>query len=181
MAQNLIQEGERLDYVVPAATTITSGQGVVVGSFVGVALQTGTTGKTIVVALEGVFQMPKVTGAVTLGAALYFDNTEKKVTTTVGSNKFIGFAWTAAASGDATVEVRLANAGAVTQAQAGNVAALGTTTALTAIAASYADLAAARTSVNTLRTDAEARLDAIEAKIDAVIASLVAAGIMAAS
>lgn len=61
-------------------------------------------------------------------------------------------------------------------------------TAATAIAAEYADLAAARTSVNTLRTDleaaldevdardttlraeVEARLDAIEAKVDAVLA-----------
>lgn len=52
------------------------------------------------------------------------------------------------------------------------IAALGTTANLTAIAGSYADLAAARASVNTLRTDAEARLDAIEAKLDALIAAL---------
>lgn len=61
------------------------------------------------------------------------------------------------------------------------VAPLGATTNLTAIAASYADLAAARTSVNTLRTDAEARLDAIEGKVDAIIAALIAAGMMASS
>lgn len=61
------------------------------------------------------------------------------------------------------------------------VAALGTTTDLTAIAASYADLAAARTSVNTLKGEVEVRLDAIEAKIDAVIASLKAASMMSSS
>lgn len=61
------------------------------------------------------------------------------------------------------------------------VSAIKPTTDLTAIAASYADLAAARTSVNTLRTDAEARLDAIETKIDAITAALIAAGMMAAS
>jgi len=53
-----------------------------------------------------------------------------------------------------------------------NVQPLGTTTNLTAIAAVYADLAEARTSVNTLRTNTESRLDAIEAKLDAVINSL---------
>lgn len=59
------------------------------------------------------------------------------------------------------------------------IAALGTTTNLTAIAATYADLAAARTSVNTLRTDVEARLDAIEAKVDVIIAALKTTGVIA--
>lgn len=62
-----------------------------------------------------------------------------------------------------------------------HVAALGTTTNLTAIGATFADLPAARTAVNTLRTDAEARLDAIEAKVDALIASLQTAGTLAAA
>ena len=53
-----------------------------------------------------------------------------------------------------------------------NIQPLGTTTNLTAIAAVYTDLAEARTSVNTLRTNTESRLDAIEAKLDAVINSL---------
>ena len=64
-------------------------------------------------------------------------------------------------------------------AQAESVAVLGTTTNLSAISASYADLAAARTSVNTLKGEVEARLDAIEAKVDAVITALKNAGIMA--
>lgn len=49
---------------------------------------------------------------------------------------------------------------------------------MTAIPASFADLAAARSAVNTLRSDAEARLDAIEAKIDAILAALQSAGMM---
>ena len=61
------------------------------------------------------------------------------------------------------------------------VIALGTTTDLTAIGATFADLAAARTAVNTLKTDAEARLDAIEAKVDLLIAHLIASGVMLAS
>lgn len=63
--------------------------------------------------------------------------------------------------------------------QAASVAVLGTTSDLSAIAGSYADLAAARTSVNTLKNEAEARLDAIEAKIDAVITALKNADLMA--
>lgn len=62
--------------------------------------------------------------------------------------------------------------------QAETVAVLGTTTNLTAIGASFADLAAARTAVNTLKTEVETRLDAIEAKIDALITSLKTAEIL---
>jgi len=65
--------------------------------------------------------------------------------------------------------------------KATNITALGTTTNLTAIAATYADLAAARTSVDTLKTDVEARLDVIEAKVDALIAALKTAGVMTSS
>lgn len=71
-------------------------------------------------------------------------------------------------------------------------------TATGAIAATYDDLAAARTSVNTLRTDVEAalddidadvatavteveaRLDDIEAKVDALLAKLRTAAVIAA-
>lgn len=62
---------------------------------------------------------------------------------------------------------------------AATVAALGSISALTAIAASYADEAAARTSVNSLRGEVETRLATIEAKVDAVILSLKNAELMA--
>jgi hypothetical protein len=80
-----------------------------------------------------------------------------------------------------------------------NMTAITAHTAATAIAATYDDLAAARTSVNTLRTDveaaldehddglttlraeAEARLDAIETKLDAILAALASSGVIAAA
>jgi hypothetical protein len=58
-------------------------------------------------------------------------------------------------------------------------------TATTAIAATYADLAAARTSVNTLRTDVETALgehdteiDVLATKVDAILAMLRTVGII---
>ena len=63
--------------------------------------------------------------------------------------------------------------------ESATISAMGNTTDLTAIAAVYADLAAARTSVNTLRTDAESRLVAIEAKVDVIIAALKTSGVVA--
>jgi len=67
----------------------------------------------------------------------------------------------------------------LTASQATTITALGVTTDLTAISASYADLAAARTSVNALKGEVETRLDNIEAKIDDLIAKLKTAGIIA--
>jgi hypothetical protein len=49
---------------------------------------------------------------------------------------------------------------------------------ITAIAATYADLAAARTSVNALKTDTQTSITAIQAKVDALIAALIAGGLM---
>lgn len=61
------------------------------------------------------------------------------------------------------------------------VAALGTTTNLTAVPGSFADLAAVQTFFATHRAEVEARLDAIEAKVDAILTALKSGGIMASS
>lgn len=58
------------------------------------------------------------------------------------------------------------------------IAVLGTTTNLPAVAGTYADLAAARTSVAAQNVAVEARLDAIEAKVDEIITKLKAAGLI---
>ena len=65
--------------------------------------------------------------------------------------------------------------------RAATVAALGTTTNLTAVPGSFADLAAVRTYLVTHVAEVEARLDAVEAKVDAVIAALKAANLMASA
>lgn len=108
--------------------------------------------------------------------------------------------WSAVETGAVAPEVAALAAAIPTAAVAdiagANMTAITAHTAATAIAASYADLPAARTSVNTLRTEvetalsahdtalttlrseAEARLDAIEAKIVALLGELRTAGIV---
>lgn len=106
MAQNYIESGEIKDFVLSG--TVTSGSIVEMGDLVGVALGSGVSGQTVAVKLEGVFTLEKVTGAITLGQKLY-SNGSGKVSTSdnSGAYKYIGKAWTAAASGDATVSVKL--------------------------------------------------------------------------
>lgn len=109
MAQNFIESGERKDYVLSG--TVTTGAIVEIGEMVGVALGSGVSGETIAVALEGVFEVTKTTGAgtaITLGAKLY-SNGSGAVTTdsNAGANKVAGFAWTAATTTATTVQVKL--------------------------------------------------------------------------
>ncbi len=108
--------------------------------------------------------------------------------------------WSAVETGAVAPEVA-ALAAAIPTAAVANIAGTNTTaptahTALAAIAGVYADLAAARTSVNTLagevevaldlvdsnestlRTEVEARLDGIETKLNALLAELRTAGIV---
>lgn len=106
--QNFIQKGFVLDYLVPAAG-VKSGDVVVAGELVGVAVKDGVEGEMVAVNLTGVFELPKVTTAITLGAALYWDATNERVTTTATDNVKIGHAFQAAANGTATIHVRLSN------------------------------------------------------------------------
>ena len=63
--------------------------------------------------------------------------------------------------------------------KATTVALTGANTPLTAIGATFADLAAANTAVTTLRSDAQTHIAALETKLDAVIGALKTAGVMA--
>ena len=106
MAKNFIHDGRRIVCPAPAGG-VTSGDFVVIGSMFGVALTTAAAGVNFTLAVGGVWTLPKATGAVTIGAPVYWDATAKNVTTTVGSNQKIGVAEQAAASADTVMTVRL--------------------------------------------------------------------------
>jgi len=103
-----VMEGDVVDYT-PAAD-VASGDVVVQGDLVGVArtaIPANTLGSLIV---EGTFDFPKSTAggsAITAGTKVYWDTTNKVVTATVGTNKYLGKAIRAAADADATVRVRI--------------------------------------------------------------------------
>ena len=111
--KNSVQRGLVLD--VPAApTAYTSGKAYVVGEFVGVAVNTVLINEPGTLWLSGVYEVGKITGAVTQGQIIYWDpaataldGTTGAATTVAGSLKRMGTAWLAAQSGDATVQVKL--------------------------------------------------------------------------
>lgn len=103
--KNYIQPGEVAD-IVPGAD-VAAGDVVVIGVRIAVAATAIKSGATGSASVTGVFTLPKATGALAQGAAVYWDATAKKVTATATSNTLAGYAFAAAASGDATIPVKI--------------------------------------------------------------------------
>ena len=103
--KNYIQEGDRIALAAPYA--VSSGGGALIGAVFGVAVTDLANAEVGTFALEGVYTLPKATGAATLGAKAYWDNTNKNVTATSTSNTLVGVFVAAYASGDTTANVRL--------------------------------------------------------------------------
>lgn len=107
--KNYVQPGDTLTLTAPYA--VASGAGLLVGSIFGVATAAAASGAAVEAAVTGVFDLAKATGAAwTVGARIYWDDTAKNCTTTASTNKLIGVAVAAAASGDTVGRVRLSGA-----------------------------------------------------------------------
>jgi len=68
---NYVQEGVAINYTVPSGG-VDSGDLVLIESIVGVSASTGVEDDVVAVRIEGVFQVPKVAGAISQGQAVYF-------------------------------------------------------------------------------------------------------------
>lgn len=98
-----VQDGDLIDYTPGSA--VAAGDVVVLNDLVTVAPRPIAANKLGAVAVEGVFALPKASGAIGQGALVYWDATNGNVTTTSSGNKRAGKAAAAAASGDTTVRV----------------------------------------------------------------------------
>ena len=96
--KNFVQPGENITVSAPYA--LASGAGALVGALFGVAANAAENGATVVLKTEGVFDLPKVgSQAWTVGAKVYWDNTNKYLTTTSAGNTLVGVAMAAVGSG----------------------------------------------------------------------------------
>ncbi|EBA08944.1 DUF2190 family protein [Sagittula stellata] len=106
--KSYVQDGDKV--VVAAPRALTSGEGALVGSMFGVAEGDAESGADVVLVTTGVVDIAKVgSQAWTVGAKVYWDNTNFRTTTVVSSNTLIGVAMAAVGSGagDTTGQVRL--------------------------------------------------------------------------
>lgn len=106
--KNYVQPGNTITLTAPYA--VASGEGLLVGSVFGVASGAAALGEIVEAALVGVFDLTKVgSQAWTVGARIYWDDTNKRCTTVSTDNTLIGVAVEAVASGagDTIGRVRL--------------------------------------------------------------------------
>lgn len=106
MTTKFVQPGEVIDYT--AGANKTSGQPVLIGVRLGVCLADIANGATGPVAVSGVYTVTKLsTDVVAQGAALYWDNTNSRLTTTASGNTLAGYAFAAAGNGATSVNIKL--------------------------------------------------------------------------
>lgn len=181
MAQNFIQEGKRIKYTNGTGSTITSGSIVIIGALIGIALLDIADGDSGEVALDGVWELPKVTGtAMTQGDELFYNSGTNKVTKTA-TDKAIGCAFADQASGDTTVKVKLYGQGngipvaATVAALTDNTGGTGNGTLVAIPATTPADLAAQGVINGNVRDN----LADLAAKVNEILTSVKGAGLMA--
>lgn len=93
MTARFIQDGKSIDYT--PGSNVTAGDVIVQGELVGVAKQDIAAGQLGALAIEGVFEFPKPTGAGTdaaVGTMMYWDAADGNAqeTADTGTNKLIG-------------------------------------------------------------------------------------------
>ena len=105
MIANYQQPGSTIDFVNSTSDTIKAGQVVSLTTRIGVAGTEIAASAVGSLHVKGVFSMPKAIGAIAIGAAVYYNASTDKITTTAGSAIPAGWAIAAAKSEDATVQV----------------------------------------------------------------------------
>lgn len=104
--KNFVQEGEVVTLAAPYNRL--SGEGALVGSIFGVAVNDVLSTVSGEFVTEGVFTLPKTSAlAIAIGDEVYWDNSAKEVNKTSGGNTLVGVAVSTAANPSATVNVRL--------------------------------------------------------------------------
>ena len=107
--KNYIQTGENI--TITAAAVGKSGNGLLVGTLFGVLMADVDVGAEVELKLVGVFELTKTEAqAWTVGAAIYWNDTDKVCTTTASGNTKIGHAVEVAANPSTVGVVRLSGA-----------------------------------------------------------------------
>lgn len=105
--KNFVQEGHVLDQIAPAGG-VTSGVALLVGTVLTVPATTAKEGEGYAGWIEGVYTLPCATGtAWAMHTPLYWDNDNKRLTTTVGTNQKVGMAAAPKVAGDAVGNIKL--------------------------------------------------------------------------
>jgi predicted RecA/RadA family phage recombinase len=105
--KNFIQDDDCITVAAPSGG-VTSGGGVIVGSLFGVAATTATEGEPLTIAMEGVYELPKLsTTVIVAGGPVSWDAAAHRCDAPGAGRYPIGAAIEASGNGAGTVKVRL--------------------------------------------------------------------------
>lgn len=110
MATNKVQEGNVITWANATGSDVDSGDAIIIGNLMGIALVDIANGASGEVAIDGVYQMTKLTGAgtaFTAGQKAYFSANGNPLTALSASGYRLGYAVAAATSAATTVDVLL--------------------------------------------------------------------------
>lgn len=169
--KNFIQEGTRVDWTNTTGSAVASGDVVIVGSLAAIAVVDIADTKSGEVALEGVYELTKDAPLVISQGDEVFWNTSNKEVTKTATDKPLGVAFRAAASADTTVQVKIYGQGNGIPVAA-TIAALGTTSNLTALVVTATNIAASNF---TAAIPAEPTKAEVDAGIDTLKTAVVTA------
>jgi predicted RecA/RadA family phage recombinase len=115
MAINHVQKGAIMPWTNGTGSAVSSGEVVVVGNFVAVALGDIAAGEAGELATEEVFELPKNNNLVIAqGDAVYWDVADGNMNKTAEDNYYAGMAFAAATQAATTVKVKLGAYGLLT-------------------------------------------------------------------
>lgn len=104
--RNFIQSGQTIGLAAPY--TLASGDGALVGTLFGVAASSAAAGTPVELATLGVFDLSCLAAdTLAAGAIVYWDNANRRCTSTATGNRIIGSAIAAKAAAETTCRVRL--------------------------------------------------------------------------
>ena len=104
--KNYTQHGDIVTVAAPYA--VASGDGLLVGALFGVATSAAVNGAEVEAMTDGTVRITALsTDTGSIGAKVYWDNTNKRVTTTASGNTLIGCLMAAKTNGETAATVRL--------------------------------------------------------------------------
>lgn len=105
MRVTFIHDGDRIDHT--PTVDLAAGEVVVLEDLIGVTKRPVPANTPGALAVTGVFEFPKATGAIAAGKTVYWKASPGEVTPTASGNKLLGKSVRSAGNDDPTVRVRL--------------------------------------------------------------------------
>jgi len=107
MATNYLQQGDVLDYLNDSEESIASGEVVLVGKRLSVALTDIAPGVVGAIQMVGVFNLPKAAEVISIGTPLYWKASQQQLTKTATGNILVGFAYANTTAADKTTAIKI--------------------------------------------------------------------------